>query len=82
MKTWQLQEAKAQFSKVVRKAIEHEPQEITLHGKIAVVVVSKKDYDQLQKPKPSFVEFMRRSPLCDVELDIERDKSNTRNVDL
>ncbi len=40
MKTWQLQEAKIHLSEVVRKAISDGPQNSTLHGKPAAVVVS------------------------------------------
>lgn len=32
--------------------------------------------------KPSFVEFLRASPLAGVDLDIERDKSPPRAVEL
>ena len=36
--TWKLQDAKARFSEVVRKAREGEPQTVTVHGEPAVVV--------------------------------------------
>ncbi len=41
MHAWQLQDAKARLSEVVKAASLHGPQEITLHGKPAVVVISK-----------------------------------------
>ena len=63
MREWALQDAKARLSEVVRLALEHEPQEITLRGEPAVVVLSREDYDHLTKPRESLVEFMRRSPL-------------------
>ena len=34
--TWKLQDAKAQFSEVVRRARAGEPQEVTVHGEEAV----------------------------------------------
>lgn len=37
MKTWQLQEAKAHFSEVVRQANQSGPQQITLHGALQVI---------------------------------------------
>ncbi|NMW20849.1 MAG: type II toxin-antitoxin system Phd/YefM family antitoxin [Chlorobiaceae bacterium] len=40
MRTWQLQEAKNHLNEVVRNAISDGPQNITLHGKPAAVVVS------------------------------------------
>ena len=36
---WRLQDAKAQFSELVRRAGEKGPQRVTVHGKDAVVVV-------------------------------------------
>ena len=46
---WKLQDAKARFSEVVRKAREGEPQQVTVHGEEAVVVVNTKRFDV--KPK-------------------------------
>lgn len=37
--SWKLQDAKARFSEVVRKARAGEPQHVTVHGKEAVMVV-------------------------------------------
>lgn len=82
MSSWQLQTAKAQLSKVVQEAIIHGPQEILLRGEPAVMVVSKKDFNKLLKPKISFVEFMRRSPWVGVKLRLSRDTSLTREVKL
>jgi prevent-host-death family protein len=82
MASWQLQEAKARFSELVRSAEDEGPQEITVHGRPAAVVVSKSDFDQLQKEKPSFVEFMRSSPLAGTDLKIRRDRSPIRSVKL
>jgi len=62
-----------------------EPQEITLRGVPAVVVLSRQDYDRLtrQKDAESLVDFMRRSPLYgEGDLKFERDQSPTREVDL
>ncbi len=33
-------------------------------------------------PKKSFLEFLRESPLADVELDLERDKDTGRDIEL
>jgi antitoxin Phd len=82
MPSWQLQEAKARFSELVRSAEDDGPQEITVHGRPAAVVLSKTDFDRLQKEKPSFVEFMRRSPLAGTDLKIRRDRSPVRSVKL
>jgi prevent-host-death family protein len=83
MRQWALQDAKARLSEVVRLACEHEPQEITLRGEPAVVVVSRQDYEQLTGAGESLVDFMRRSPLYgDEEIEFARDKSLTREVGL
>lgn len=41
---WALQDAKARFSEVVRKARTEGPQKITVHGREEVVVVSVEEY--------------------------------------
>lgn len=81
-KKWQLQEAKNRFSEVVRKASEEGPQTVTKHGKDSVVVLSAEDYRKLEQPKTSLVEFFRKSPLSKIEIDLKRDTSPARNVDL
>ncbi len=82
MPTWKLQDAKARFSEVVKEAITHGPQTITLRGQPAVIVLSKEAYDTLIAPKPSFIEFMHHSPLATIQIDIQRNHSLTRDIDL
>ena len=82
MRAWQLQEAKARLSEVVKEASLHGPQEITLHGKPAVVVISKQQYNKLLKSKPDFVTFIKNSPLKGSEIDLQRESSLTRDEDL
>lgn len=81
MRRWQLQEAKARLSEVVRAAAT-EPQQITVHGEPAAVVVSQDRYESLTASKPSFVDFMRRSPLLGVDLALRRDRSPVRRLRL
>lgn len=78
MRRWQLQEAKARLSEVVKSSQDQGPQEITVRGRPAAVVVSKDDFERLRRGKPSLAQFLRRSPLKDVELALERDRSLTR----
>ena len=82
MQAWQLQEAKAHFSEVIKKAVNEGAQNITLRGKPVAVVISEKEYRKLKKPKPSFVEFMRKSPLVGVKIDLRRKKDYPREIDL
>jgi predicted nucleic acid-binding protein len=64
---WQMQEAKAMLSAVIRSA----------------VVLSIEEYRKLNPKKQSIVEFFQNSPWADVELDLERDKSyGMREIDL
>jgi|SRR5262245_6166708 len=46
--TWKLQDAKARFSEVVRRAQTEGPQRVTVHGKDAVIVVSASQYAKQQ----------------------------------
>ena len=79
---WQLQEAKAMFSKVVRSA-NKEPQIITVHGKESAVVISIEDYRKLTSPKESLVNFMEQSPWADIETEFpERQKEKMRSFEL
>ncbi len=79
---WQLQEAKNRFSEVVNRALSEGPQTVTRHGEEVVVVLSKEEYNRLKKARTSLVEFFRQSPLVGVELELERDPSLPRAVDL
>lgn len=81
MRQWSLQDAKARLSEVVRLAGEQGPQEITLRGDPAAVVMSMTDYRRLIQPKPSFVDLIRRAPLPEVELDLRREQTLTREIE-
>jgi antitoxin Phd len=82
MDTWQLQDAKARLSELVRRTGQYGPQAITVRGKSEAVLLSKEEFDRLSRPKPSLLAFLRDSPLAGVSLDIERDQSPNRPVDL
>lgn len=83
--SWQLQEAKARFSELFRRARSEGPQVITRQGKEAVVMISDEQYERLagkaHQPK-SLLQFFRESPLVGVELDLERSKDEGRDVSL
>jgi len=82
MQIWQLQQAKARLSELIRKCTKEGPQALSVHGKEAAVLLSKSDFDKLTKIKPDFIDFMRHSPLVGVPLDLTRDNSLEREVDL
>ncbi len=83
MQTWQLQNAKARFSELVKHAADQGPQEITVHGQPVAVLMSREMFDQLSNNSASLVDFMRQSPLYALDdIVFERDKSLPREVDL
>lgn len=81
---WRLQDAKAQFSELVRRAREKGPQRVTVHGKDAVVVVDADEWDRLKKPVSGrdLVEALANSPLIDVPIERLSVKSPVRDVKL
>ncbi len=85
MDTWQLQEAKAKLSEVVRRC-QHAPQVITVHDEEKAILLSPEEYGKLtsrkKNKKQNLVEFLRNSPLMGVDLDLTRDQSPMRDIDL
>lgn len=85
MVRWKLEDAKNRFSEVVRRALAHEPQLVTRHGKEAVVVLSVEDYERLAGSR-NLLEFLRESPFADAvnsgELDLTRAGDLDRDVPL
>lgn len=61
--TWKLQDAKAQFSLVVRRARAGKPQKVTVHGKEAVVISDAERFEVREKPaKPrTMADFIEAS---------------------
>ncbi|MBA8666525.1 type II toxin-antitoxin system Phd/YefM family antitoxin [Holosporaceae bacterium 'Namur'] len=81
MRIWQLQEAKAKFSELV-KLTQYEPQIVSIRGKEEVIVLSVKEYNYLKGAKPSLTELMQQSPLKNYDIDFSRDSSPARNIEL
>ena len=79
---WQLQEAKNKFSHLVDKAHNDGPQFVTKHGKESVVIIAVEDYQKLSRPKSDLISFLKNSPLSGINLDLERDKSCSRDIEL
>ena len=82
MPTWKLEDAKNQFSRVVREAMTGKPQRVTRGGRDAVVIVSAEEYDRLTRPKVDLVDFLRESPLAEVDLDLQRSRDLGRELEL
>ena len=81
---WRLQDAKAQFSEVVRRARNHEPQRVTVHGRDAVVVIAAEDYDRMRPPLTgaAIVAALQDSPLREIEIERLSIRAPVRDVEL
>jgi prevent-host-death family protein len=81
---WPLQDAKARFSELVRKAQQEGPQHITVHGRDSVVVVSEAEFARLTggRSGQQLVDLLASSPLQDVEIEHAPIRGPVRDVDL
>ena len=80
--SWKLEDAKARFSEVVRRARSEGPQRVTVRGKEAVVVISTEELERLlpREQHLPFVEFMES--LYVDGLDLTREPDRGRDVEL
>ena len=81
---WLLQDAKARFSELVRRARDEGPQHVTLHGREEVVVVTAEEFRRLkgERTGKDLVDAMQSSPHRDVELEPSRAPMPVRDVTL
>lgn len=79
---WAVQDAKARFSEVVKKAENEGPQIISVRGKPTVVIISQVEYLSLIAPQASLFDLLRKSPLMGLGIKFERNKSLPRDIDL
>ena len=81
---WALQDAKARFSEVVRKAKTEGPQRITVHGREEVVIVSVEEYRRAkgEATGQALVQLLQDSPLRDVKFERESTRGRVRSVEL
>lgn len=74
--TWRLEEAKARFSEVVRRARDQGPQYVTVRGKRAVAIIDTEELDRLL-PRSSgaitLVQFLEGLHVEGLDLTRERD---------
>ncbi len=77
---WQLADAKNKFSEVVTRALNEGPQRVHRRGQ-TVVILAEDEYDRLTGAKPDFIEFLLSAPSFE-GVDLERDRSPMRDVDL
>jgi len=81
---WRLQDAKARFSELVRRARSEGPQHVTVHGRDEVVVIAADEFRRLQGERTggTLIEALQASPLRDIELGPERPRLPVRDVAL
>lgn len=82
---WHLQDAKNNFSKLVKRARTEGPQTVTVRGEPAVVVLSAEEYEKLVGKKPTLAEYLLSGPGWDEDFIEEvnrRSKEPSRPVDL
>jgi prevent-host-death family protein len=79
-----LQDAKARFSELVRRAHSEGPQHVTVHGRDEVVVVAAEEFRRLtgDRTGAALIAVMQASPYREVSLEPERYPLPVRDVDL
>ena len=77
---WKLEEAKAKFSEVVRRAHDQGPQYVTVRGKPAVAIIDAGELERLLPPNPAVVPLVQFLESLYVEgLDLTRDRDLGRD---
>jgi prevent-host-death family protein len=81
---WLLQDAKAQFSELVRRVKSEGPQLVTVRGREEVVVIAVDEFRRLKGDRSgaSLVAAMQESPHRDVNIEPRRTRLPVRNVTL
>jgi prevent-host-death family protein len=81
---WRLQDAKARFSELVRRAHSDGPQLVTLHGRDAVVVVDADEFSRLRGARTgkSLIEALQASPHRRIDVEPGRSAMPVRAVKL
>ena len=79
---WLLQDAKARFSELVRRARAEGPQHVTVHGRDEVVVVAAEEFRRLQGDLTgaALVAAMAASPYRDIDIEPKRSRLPARDV--
>ena len=81
---WPLQDAKARFSELVRRARSEGPQHVTLHGREEVVVISAEAFRRLSGGQmgDTLIAVLGAAPHQDLSLEPARAPMPVREVDL
>ena len=79
---WQLQEAKGNFSQLIKRAAGGDAQVVTVHGKPTAVVVSAEEYARLTRRRGKLSSALLNPELAAENLDISRSRDTGRTVEL
>jgi len=79
---WQLQEAKGNFSQLIKRAAGGDAQTVTVHGKPTAVVVSAEEYARLTRRRGKLSAALLNPSLAVEDLDFPRSRDTGRNVEL
>ena len=80
---WQLQEAKGNFSQLIKRAANGDAQTVTVHGKPTAVVVSAEEYARLTRRRQGKLSAaLLRPDLAAEDLDISRSRDTGRDIEL
>lgn len=81
---WQLQDAKARFSELVRRVRDEGPQHVTIHGRDEVVVIAAEEFRRLRGHLTgrALIDALQASPYREVEIEPERAPMPVRDVTL
>lgn len=79
---WQLQEAKGNFSRLIKLAAGGDAQVVTVHGKPTAVVVSIEEYARLNRRPTSLSSALLCPDLAAENLDFSRNKDSGRDIEL
>lgn len=79
---WQLQEAKGNFSQLIKRAAGGDAQMVTVHGKPTAVVVSADEYTRLTRRRSKLSSALLQPELAAEDLDFSRSRDSGRITEL
>jgi antitoxin Phd len=79
-RAWNLQDAKARLSELVDRCVVGEPQVIFRRGQPAVVILPFAEFERNGGSRESLLSFLQRSPLAEVDLDLERSNESIETL--
>jgi prevent-host-death family protein len=81
---WLLQDAKARFSELVRKAHSEGPQHVTVHGRDEVVVITIEEFRRLKGTVTgkALIDAMQASPHREIDIEPRRGPLPVRDLSL